>query len=121
MSEAASATTAMARRIAHLPFLDPYVVVVEGSAAERRGLEGAGQCIDAFAVLEVRVGCDALDNDDAPLHACERLGLKRDLAALVAHDGARAVGDSEERQVVGMHLDARLAVPGLARRHLVER
>ena len=44
------------------------------------------------------------------LHAGEGLGGKRDLAALVAHAHARAVGDAELRQVVGMHLDARRPV-----------
>src|SRR5204862_84477 len=100
---------------------DPHVVVVERRAAVRRGLEGAGERIDALAALELVVGGDALDDDDAPLHAGECLGGNDDLAALIPHAHAPAVGNTEPGQVVGMHLHARGPVLGAAGWHLVER
>src|SRR4051794_13246233 len=50
----------------------PHVVVVEAGAAVGGGLEGAGERVDAFATLELVVGGDALDDDDAALHAGKR-------------------------------------------------
>src|SRR6476661_4628662 len=70
---------------------DPHVVVVESCPAVGRGLEGAGERVDALAALELVVGGDALDDHDALPNAREGLGGEPDLAALVAHAHARAV------------------------------
>src|SRR5262245_16443462 len=108
------------RRIVGSGPLDPHVVVVEGGATVRGALDRTGERVDALAAFEVRVGGDAFDDDDALLHALERLGRQHDLAALVAHAHPRPIGYAEACQVVRVHLDARLAVARLAGRHLVE-
>jgi len=45
------------------------VIVVERRTAVGRRLVGAGERVDAFPALEVIVGSDAFNDDDATLHA----------------------------------------------------
>src|SRR5262245_5802690 len=90
----------------------PHVIVVEGRPAIGRGLEGAGERVDALPTLEVLIWRDAFDDHHATLHAVEGLGGKHDLAPLVAHAHTRAVGNAELGQVLRMHLDPRLTEAG---------
>src|SRR5262252_8671134 len=63
--------------------LDPHVVVVERRASVGRALDGAGERIDARASLELIIGGDALNDDDASLHTGKGLRRRLDLAPLV--------------------------------------
>src|SRR5689334_15416108 len=75
--------------------LEPHRRVVEHGPAARQARLGAGQEVDADALLPVAVRPDALDHDRGRVLAGARLGVQQHRALLVAEPDRVAVLQAE--------------------------
>src|SRR5262249_37553791 len=103
-----------------LGLANPDGGVVEHRATVRPAGIGRGQRIDAHAGLEIAVGPDALDHDDALLLARPGLAAHDRLAALVADLQPIALGKAQCRALLRVHHHHRLHFALLAARRLGE-
>src|SRR5204863_8470691 len=99
---------------------EPDRGVVEHRAAAGEAGIGAGQQVDADALLEGVVRPQPLGDDDARLHALERAGMHDDAALVVADAHAVAVGHAERGDRLGMYHRGRMALASEARWRVVE-
>src|ERR1700736_7003133 len=75
----------------------PDPIVVEGGAAERRDRVGAGERIDAAAVLEARVGKYRFGDENPAPDAREHGGVQPHFTAPIAEPDLVAMGAPEGR------------------------
>src|SRR5882757_5203240 len=101
-------------------FADPDGGVVEHRTAVRPAGISRGQRIDAHAGLEVAVGPDAFDHDDALLLAGLGLAPHDGLAALVADLEPLALDGAQRRAILGVYHHRRPHLTLLAARRLGE-
>src|SRR5437588_620389 len=89
--------------------------------AHREGAVRMGASLaDADALLEGRVGPNALDHDDAALEAIEGAGVQHHAAAAVAEPEPRAIRAGERGEIVGMDTHGRTSFARHARGRVVE-
>src|SRR5215204_3803537 len=86
-------------------------VVEHGAAAGQAGV-GAGQEVDADALLEGVVRPQPLDDDDALLQAVEGAGMDDDAALAIADADAAAVGEAERGERLRVEERGRAALAG---------